>query len=185
MYCKEPRGVWAEGDTLGGSEKDLLAFRVPQTFLPMNVYNDTHQSQIAYLLCPSLCSVSIICQVLCCILKMLVESKSKSICRIIWLGMIPVGKTRLPSGMSLCPVDTGFWCLITTLYWCPQPLCLCLFDHSLSSALCHCPQHATSSHFFLFLDSSYIKPSVVTPYHQSLYLVRLLSFNPSYPLMSC
>lgn len=116
----------------------------------MNLCNNVHQSQSAYFLCRSLCS-SLICQVLCCILKMLVESQCKSTFRIIWLRMIAVGKTRLPSGMSWGPV--GSWYLFTVFYWWPQPLCLCLFDRSLSAAFCHSHQHAMSSHFFLFLDS--------------------------------
>lgn len=96
MYGKECRGVWAEVDTLGGFENDLISFEGPPT---ISTY-DAHQSQISYLLCPSLCSMSMIRQVLGCILKMLTESKSKSTCRIIWLRMIPDGKPRLPWG---CP----------------------------------------------------------------------------------
>ena len=87
--------------------------------------------------------------------------------------------------MSLGPIDTASWCLTTTFYWWLQTLCLCFFDHSLSAALCRCPQHATSNHFFLFLDTSYFKTSVFIPHHWAPYVIILLLFTASYLLMPC
>lgn len=46
--------------------------------------------------------------------------KRKSTCKIIWLRTMPVGKTRLP---QKCSYVLWSWCLMTTFYWYPHPLC--------------------------------------------------------------
>lgn len=110
--------------------------------------------------------------------KMLVESKSKSTWRVIWIRMIPVGKTRLSWNCSyvLWIHDIGVsWLLLMALTSLVTP---CLLPSELFPT---CHQLTTSSFSWTLLTTGL--QLFVIPYHWPPYFRILLSFSPSYPLM--
>lgn len=97
--------------------------------------------------------------------KMLVKSKSKSTCSVIWVRMIPITLRNVPMScgyMLLVSHGSILLMALTSLF---PPL----WWHFVCCPL-KLSQHATSNHFFLFLDTPYCRPSTVIPHHWPPYL---------------